>query len=53
MMETKRIRLYPARREQMERILADEQDQELKKRTAICWRAVSPTRRIGNGTRCG
>ena len=31
MMETKRIRLCPARREQMERILADEQDEELKK----------------------
>ena len=31
MMETKMIRIYPARREQMERVLADEQDEELRK----------------------
>ena len=31
MIETKRLRLYPASREQMERFIADERDEELRK----------------------
>ena len=31
MMETERLRIYPATREQMETMIASEQDEELKK----------------------
>lgn len=31
MMETERIRIYPASREQMERMIADEPDEDMKK----------------------
>ena len=51
MMETERIRIYPASREQMERIIAAEENGEI---IGIIlgghdWR----TRRSGDGTPCG
>ena len=53
MMRTERLRFYPASLEQMEAMIASEQDEELKKRIPRCWRAACGTPINGTGMPSG
>ena len=53
MLNTKRLRIYSASREQMEAMIASEQDGELKKHIPKCWRAACNTPINGTGMPSG
>ena len=53
MIRTERLTIYPASREQMEAMIASEQNEELKKHIPRCWMAACDTPINGNGMPCG